>query len=190
MFFRIRLAEFEVDVVARFDLHDVEPDHFAGLDHAPVPAGGVADLALEQSGEIVLVGEVEVGGDLLDRPAGAVEQLLSRGQFSFQQILVRGFPEVAAEDPGRLDFGTVQQTGHLRQAGHRLEDLFLQKLPQQPPFVADGMVDILPGQDIVGDLGDDRADDLRTERQMGLFRMPARLLEPFGEEFRAGKIDG
>ena len=84
----------------------------------------------------------------------------------------------------------VQQAGHLRQAGHRLEDLFLQKLPQQPPFVADGMVDILPGQDIVGDLGDDRADDLRTERQMGLFRMPARLLEPFGEEFRAGKIDG
>ena len=34
LFFRIRLAEFEVDVVARFDLHDVEPDHFAGLDHA------------------------------------------------------------------------------------------------------------------------------------------------------------
>ena len=184
------MADFEVDVVARFDLHDVEPDHFAGLDHAPVPAGGVADLALEQSGEIVLVGEVEVGGDLLDRPAGAVEQLLSRGQFSFQQILVRGFPEVAAEDPGRLDFGTVQQAGHLRQAGHRQEELLLQKLPQQPPFVADGMVDILPGQHIVGDLGDDRADDLRTERQMGLFRMPARLLEPFGEEFRAGKIDG
>ena len=50
------------------------------------------------------------------------------------------------------------------------------------------MVDILPGQDIVGDLGDDRADDLRTERQMGLFRMPAQLLKPFGEEFRTGEV--
>ena len=85
LFFRIRLAEFEVDVVARFDLHDVEPDHFAGLDHAPVPAGGVADLALEQSGEIVLVGEVEVGGDLLDRPAGAVKQLLHTASFRFSR---------------------------------------------------------------------------------------------------------
>lgn len=85
MFFRIRLAEFEVDVVARFDLLDVEPDHFAGLDHAPVPAGGVADLALEQSGEIVLVGEVEVGGDLLDRPAGAVKQLLRTASFRFSR---------------------------------------------------------------------------------------------------------
>ena len=84
----------------------------------------------------------------------------------------------------------VQQAGHLRQAGHRQEELLLQKLPQLPPLVADGMVDILPGQDIVGDLGDDRADDLRTERQMGLFRMEAQLLKPFGEEFRAGKIDG
>ena len=47
--------------------------------------GGVADLALEQSGEIVLVGEVEVGGDLLDRPAGAVKQLLRTASFRFSR---------------------------------------------------------------------------------------------------------
>lgn len=84
----------------------------------------------------------------------------------------------------------LRLSSRLRLSRYQQEDMFFRKFPQLPPFVADGMVDILPGQDIVGDLGDDRADDLRAERQMGLFRMPARLLEPFGEEFRAGKIDG
>ncbi len=75
-----------------FDDIEIRQCPFFGF--AAVASGGKAGFFLEKPGKVIFVGKVQPGGDLFYALAGAEQQLLSGGQFAFEQILIGRFPEI------------------------------------------------------------------------------------------------
>ena len=151
-----------------------------------VIAGREAGFPLEKRGEMVLVGEFERGGDLLDRPGGGAQEFAGGGDLAPDQVLRRSFSEIPFENTDRLNFGTRGKRGKFIQRRRFPEHAPVEMAAQTVSGFGDNRLRLRDGE-IGNDGGHDGHQELRSESGMRLFRMLPQPVQQFPEKFGPGE---